>query len=348
MANFDFSNLNLNPREVEEISKVIFEQVFTNPALEKMHRIEEGIDMKTQIVLMNKLGLVSRASTGCSPQESDAGLVASQKYWEPSKLETRFGFCKDTEIPVLLKAFGRQQNKFDMTGSPEVQILAQKLAEGLDESVRTLAWFGDKDAAIVASGGTISDTADVTLVNTVNGFWKQIFAGVTAGKIKRTTIGANTGSTYTAQELSAGEALTSLRNAYNQADSRLKNSSDSQFYVTQSIYDNFLDRLEDAGLNAVGQLAINDGVMSYRGKEIIVANDWDNHIAEYEDNGTKYNLPNRIVFSTPENLPIGTLDKGEFKEVNIWYDATLRKVFIENLYSLDAKVLEEYMISVAY
>lgn len=348
MANFNFDNVSLSPKEVQELSAAIFETAFANPELKKIHTIVEGIDMKTQIILLSSMGMQGLAADGtCTPQDSDAGIVASQKYWENNQIEVRIPYCAK-DLPELLKAFGAKSNKYDVEGSEEIKMVASRLLEALDETILRLTWFGDKAAKNIVSGGTITNGVNVGYFNSVDGLFKQIFDGVTSGDVKRAVIGANTGTTHSTQELVAGEALIAMRKVYNQSDSRLKNHKDAIFTVTQSVYDNFLDKLEDAGLNAVGQLAVNDGVMTYRGKEIVVADFWDRNISAYFDNGTKSNLPNRIVYSTPDNLQIGTLDSKEFKELAVWYDKTDRKVYTENIFSLDAKMLEGYLISVAY
>lgn len=348
MANFDFSNVTLSPKEVQELSAIIFEVAFANPQLSEMHSIAEGIDMKTQILLMGPMGLVGKAANGtCTPEDSEAGIVATQKYWDNNKIEIRLPYCKD-ELPALLKAFGQKSNKYDVEGSEEIKMLATRLLEALDEAILRLTWFGDKTAENVADGGVFKNGVDLDYFNSVDGIWKQVFAGVATGGIKRATITANAGASYSAQELADGEALIAMRKVYNQSDSRLKNNADAKFTVTQSVYDNFLDKLEVSGLNAVGQLAINDGVMTYRGKKIVVADFMDRNITAFQDNGVKYNLPHRIAYTTPSNIPIGTLDQKEFKELSVWYDKTDRKVYTENIFSLDAKVLEDYLISVAY
>jgi len=347
MANFNFDNVTLSPKEVQELSKVIFEAAFTNPALAEMHDIVEGIDMKTQILLMSSMGLVGKSAAGCTPEDSDAGIVATEKFWENNQLDIRIPYCVK-DLPALLKAFGQKSNKYDVEGSEEIKLIASRLLEALDEAILRLTWFGDKQANVVASGGTLNSPAVVDYFNTVDGIWKQIFTGVASSTIQRATIASNTGTTYSAQELKDGEALTAMRKVYNQSDTRLKNHGEGIFIVTQSVYDNFMDKLEDAGLNAVGSLAINDGVMTYRGKRIIVADFMDRIITSYMDNGTKYNLPNRIVYTIKNNIPVGTLDVNEFKDLSVWYDKTDRKVYTENIFSLDAKVLEGYYISVAY
>ena len=73
MANFNFDNVSLSPKEVTELSKCIFETAFTNPELTQMHVIEEGIDMKSQILLISSMGMQGLPANGtCTPQDSDA------------------------------------------------------------------------------------------------------------------------------------------------------------------------------------------------------------------------------------------------------------------------------------
>lgn len=59
-------------------------------------------------------------------------------------------------------------------------------------------------------------------------------------------------------------------------------------------------------------------------------------------------MPNRIVFSTPENLPIATMNENDFNEIESWYVRKDREFYLAYGFSLDAKIIEEYMISVAY
>lgn len=350
MANFDVTSLTMGPDEVRNVSEIVFEKSFTNPKLEKMHAIEEGIELKKQIVFMGKMAAQGRPSDGCNPADVDAAITATEKFWERNEVSIRMKHCKE-DLPQLFKAFVKKMKaleSYDLEGAEELAFLADQLIEAINDAIYRLVWFGDKSASNVTGGGVIKDGEDVELFTSVDGIWKQIFAGVTAGKIKRFTVDKNAGASYEAQELAGQEPLTIMRKVYNQADSRLKNDAGAQFIVTQSIADAMYDMLEDASLAAKGGIKETEDGLTYRGKQVIVADFQDRTIAAYEDNGTKLNMPHRVVFSTPENLPIGTLDKGSFSDLSSWYEKKERANYTESIFTLDAKLLEEYMISVAY
>ena len=350
-ANINVESLTMNPEEVRSVSEIVFEKAFTNPDLGVMHAVKSGIKMKEQILLFGKMAMQGKASTGCDPVEAAAGIVASEKFWEPKEIAIKLKHCKK-DLPALFKAFeAKAKDSYDETSSKELAFLADQLLEAVMDAVYRLVWFGDTEAAAYDAGtglGTLTPGTDVSYFTPVDGLWKQIFTAEAAGKIKKVEIAANAGADYVAQELPAGEGLKVLRALYNGADSRLKRDAQAHFIVTQSLYDNFQDQLEDAGLSALGALAVNDGVLTYRGKKIVVADFMDRMIAGYEDNGAKFNLPHRAIFSTSENLPIGTVDEGSFSEVSSWYNRDDRNNYLENIFSIDAKVIEEYMIAVAY
>lgn len=349
MANFNVEGLTMGPIEVQSVSEIVFEKAFTSAELTRMHAVKSGIKMKEQILLFGRMALQGKAAgTDCTTVEAAAGIVASEKFWEPKEVEIRIKHCKK-DLPALMKAFENKLHEgYDETSSKELIFLSEQLLAAINDAIYRLIWFGDTAADTIVNGGNLTNGTDKGYFTVVDGLWKQIFDGVTAGKIRKFDIASNAGASYDAQEMTAGEGLAVLRKVYNGADSRLKKDAGAHFIVTQSVYDNFLDGLEDKALNAQGVLAVNDGVLSYRGKSIIVADFMDRMIAGYEDNGVKYNLPNRIVFTTAENVPFGTVDQGAFSDVDSHYDKVDKVNYLDSNFFIDAKVIEEYMIAVAY
>ena len=61
-----------------------------------------------------------------------------------------------------------------------------------------------------------------------------------------------------------------------------------------------------------------------------------------------YYLPNRIVFTIPENIPIGTLNESDMTNLKMWFSDDDNKYKTKYGFSEDAKVLEEYLIVVGY
>jgi hypothetical protein len=52
--------------------------------------------------------------------------------------------------------------------------------------------------------------------------------------------------------------------------------------------------------------------------------------------------------SVPQNLQVGTLNENDFSTLRTWYNEDEKKNKMEYGLSLDAKMLENYMISVAF
>jgi len=75
---------------------------------------------------------------------------------------------------------------------------------------------------------------------------------------------------------------------------------------------------------------------------------WDRFIDTYQNDGTKWNLPHRLVLSAPMNLKIGTPAEGDFGTLNAFYSEYHKENVIDGAYGLDAKFMEPYLASVAY
>ena len=87
---------------------------------------------------------------------------------------------------------------------------------------------------------------------------------------------------------------------------------------------------------------------TYRGIPIIVREDWDRNIRTYFDNGTTYLDPHRMILTDINNIPIGTLSEDDLKSLDMFYEKKDKTHYIDTAMTLDAKLLEEYMIAVAY
>jgi hypothetical protein len=212
-------------------------------------------------------------------------------------------------------------------------------------------WLSDTTAADITGGGDFTNGTDVAYFNTFDGFYKQIFAEIAEGAKNHVDIAKNDGASYAAQELEANEAVGILRKMYNAADSRLLGLQDKKFYVTRSIYDGYLNDLEDTQNSGAGNTMITeDGKMTltYRGIEVINIEVVDRAISEFQNDGTKLNIPHRAVLTTPTNLKVGTLAESDFGELDAFYDRYQKVNVIDGVYSIDAKFMESYLAVAAY
>lgn len=348
-SKIDVSALTLNAKEADEVSKAVIELAFVMSDLGLIHTIQTGISMKEQIVFVDNLDVGGNPLTDCVPVEQD-GLVMTEKFWDPELIAGRFTHCAN-DLNQLLKIFARAKKAnpdyFDRIGSEEMGLLMAKIAEAITVSVFAKAWLGDKAAAVQPGGNFTIAGFDATLWNQFDGIWKQVFADAA---IPRYTIAENAGVTYLLQELAAGKANTMLRAMYKNADPRLRGHADVQIVLTDSLWQNYFDYLEDTQKTGGITEVLEDGrtVLKYRGINVINEAEWDRTIRKYQDDLTVHFRPHRAIMTIPDNIPIGTLSEEDLENLKSFYFEKGLENIVDYAYFLDAKFGEAYMASVAY
>jgi len=348
-SKIDVSALTLNPEEAQQISEAIIEKVFVQGELSAVHDIQQGIQHQTQIVFVDNLDVGGEALTGCVPAEQD-GLTMTEKFWTPALVAGRYTHCA-ADVNQLLKIFKKAKSVdpefYDRVDSEEMGLLTAKVVDSLKVSVSAKVWLSDSAAAVQPGGNFTIVGFNAGLWDQFDGLWKQIFAD---GAIPAYTITKNAGATYVLQALAAGESETFLRAMYEGADARLLGDPGVQILVTRSIWDNYLTAIE--AKQATGGIVerLENGVltMKYRGIPIILMNEWDRTIRKYQDDLTVHYRPHRALMTTPDNIPVGTLNDGDLTNFESFYDQTLKSNMVDFGYYLDAKFGESYMASVAY
>jgi hypothetical protein len=348
-AKFDVSALTLSQAEVTDIAKIIIEQAFVNSALAMEHEVLTGVAYDEQILFLDQMAIGGKALTGCTPAEID-GLVFSEKVWTPKLIAGRLTHCANDEnqlFKILKKAQSVYPDFFDRQNSQEIKLLLALITTHIEESVRAKVWFSDTAAALIAGGGVFKAGTDVGIFNQFDGLFKQIFADATIPKV---SITENAGLTYAAQKVASDDAVTYLESVYDNADSRLQSNPEAKFYLTPDIWTGLLKEIADKEANGGIVTTLTDGrkELTYMGIPVIRKNDWDRVIKTYQDNGTVYNIPNRIVLTTAGNIPVATLNEGDMQNLRSFYDQVTNSNYVDYGYYLDAKFGQSYMASVAY
>lgn len=360
MANaINTSNLTLNAKESVDFSAFIIEKIFTRPELKSIMDVVTGVKMKEQIVLAGQFGKTGiKGTSTCTRKESGAQSVMSQKYWEPVGIEDTLILCQ-ASLDALFKAYYDKitsyKQKYDIVNSDEEVFLSLLIEESINATIPRAAWFGDKNIAVATSGtsGLIA-SGDTVFYNYFDGIFAQIFDGVTAGDIEKVAITQNAGTTIVAQTTLANNVAENYFEAmWAKADPRLKSDPTRQILVSGTIFENYRKSLSAKGDNQQVQY-IQEGFSSLKWNGMPVINMetvWDVTLkSDFKDNtvNNAYYLPNRIVLSTPSNIKVATLNEQDFTELEVWYEKKEREYNIAYGFSLDSKVIEEYMIVVAY
>ncbi|KGO91752.1 hypothetical protein [Flavobacterium subsaxonicum] len=344
--------LTLNAREAETVSEVIFERVFNDSDLAEYHEIETGIDVKTQIAFAERLGLLGKVTQGCTPNEA-GGFALTEKFWTPVMEDFRLRHCQ-TDMPALLKLFRKSQRVnpdfFDVVGTQEFGVIISAVETSMIENIHRKVWFNDTNAQTTANGGVFTTGTDLGYFNSFDGLFKQIFTEVPSNATNRVAITVNTAANYAAQALPADTALAIFEKMVTAADERLVSADDAFILATRSLADNYRATLRNKNLGSGFLEVVEEGrpKLYFDGIEVKVRYDWDRYIKEYQNNGTKYNLPHRAVLTTKSNIPVGTLSEEDLSKLDVFYDKTLKTNIMDAAYTIDAKHLESYMTVAAY
>jgi hypothetical protein len=348
-SELDLSLLTMNPQEADNVSMAIFEQAYDNDSLlGRTHGLITGIQMKTQIPFLGLLGDVGKKSVGCTPSTSTETVPTTEKFADPELIDYRLIHCQNL-IPQLFKMWkkaAKAANTWE-EASEVVDFISDKGIEATLQAILRLGLFGDKLAENVTDGGSITDGVDVTLLTPINGIFQQIFADAT---LVRYTIDENVAATKVAQlALAPDAALQAMRYMYNNIDPRVFDVPGLKFQMTRSLWNNWKDFLEDKSLIfQLDQTENSSSKGTYRGFDIEVRNDWDRNILKYNDQGTTLLYPHRAIFTPIGNIPIITTDEESMKKVDSFYDKVTKSWYLDAAWYLDAKLLQESMIAVAY
>lgn len=358
-SSINIAGLTLNPIENPDLARFIVEQVFNRPELRTLHNVMTGVKMKEQIVLAGQLSKTGiKATASCNRKNSGATSVLTEKFWEPVGIEDTLIHCQ-AEVDSLFKAYYQKiqnyKERYEIQGSDLDVFLAVLFEEAAMKTIYRAVWLADTEVTTAGAGtaGLIA-AGNVKFYDYFDGLWKQIFDGVTATDIARYEITENAETDPEDQlTLASGRANEILNAVWKLADPRLRAATNAKFYVSNSIWDNQREYLQSKGI--VYDINLNQqGLKEIRWNALPIVNMetiWDVDLyADFVDNtvNNAYYLPNRIVLTTPENIPVGSLNESDFNSLEAFYDPITRNHYKGYGFSLDAKVLEEYMIVVGY
>lgn len=355
------SDIAFNGKQIQSLSEAILTRAFSNKKLSEIFTIATGIKQKQQIAFLGSLGLTGKKQTGCDPSVNPGTITMSEKTWNPVYIGDRFAQCFTDLLPSFW-GYGLKNgiSKSDLTSTDFANFLEQRIGESVNEAIMRHAWFGDPKHTVsgdTANSGNQLLTAglDKLYFNPITGAWSQIFSIVAGDATKRLAIAANTGSTYAAQAFTAADTTNKtvtnlLQNTIYAADFRLREDDTKFMLVTQSVADQYAKEYKATTSIPLAFEAIYEGIKAFQidGVNVIAISQWDRVIKAYFDNGTSYNLPHRILLTTPSNLTFGTEEESNLAELDPFYDKKTKNYYVDYGFNMDVKVLENYMLQVAY
>lgn len=358
---FNPADITWNGKEVMSLSEMIIEKTFAKPSLSQIHTFVPGVKAKQQIGYLSQLsGLVGKTTAGCVPDTNTSTVSGSEKFWNPAYIGDRFKQCwKDLTPSFWSWGLKNGVSKGDLTSGDFFNFLQSVLSDAMYEAVLRIAWFGNLNAAHFTDSpaGTITDGTTLAYFNPIDGYWEQIF-DIVAATAARKSDGLNSKNgqaTYVAQAFDATDTTNrvvteTLAQLKYEADFRLRDQPGLVYLVTQSVFDQYAKELRSYSNVDASYQRIEGGYTSlqFEGIQVIGLNFWDRIIRAYQDNGTKYYLPHRALLTTIDNLQLGSEEERNLSELDVWHEKKDNALYVDFGFNEDAKVIEDYLIQVAY
>lgn len=356
---------------IRDINELMHEAIVIGGPLDRFHTILTGIKGKTQIGFVGEMGLVGVKRQGCDPVRDTANIPVGDKFIDPQRWEASLVQCYDELLEtVALYAMKLKNDEPDLENTAYWNMVRDKFTVALEKMMWRLVWFGDTAAKNVSGGGQITNGVDIKYFTWLDGLWKHIFAAAAANPARRINIAANEAADIDA----ANEAMTSsvVKSICSQikykADIRLRsttliNGSVQATENTDAPYvmctRAFADKIEQMMLEmpayTESQYKLNEDGLQYirfNGLDYYPIDIWDEIIQKYQsstaDSKTKLNLPYRAILTKKSNLIIAVPGSDAFAKVDVWYDKTSRKNYMEAMDALDTTYMQDYLFEVAY
>tara|TARA_R110000803_G_scaffold52326_1_gene107695 strand:- start:2117 stop:3334 length:1218 start_codon:yes stop_codon:yes gene_type:complete len=337
---------------VTEFGEIIFEKAYSNPELDALHKIETGIKAKKQIGISGRMGLIGKAKAGCAFTADNQVITFTPKYWDPKPVDAPFSQCIDDLLPSFW-AWGLKNGKDrdNLTGTDFEVWFSDLYAEASLAAALRIAWMGATDHANYSDSppGFVSNGTSTDYYTILDGLFYQIFDICATDVDRRYTIAENANSTYALQTLAADKGQTILKNLREGSDDRLRDDEDGVILVTRSIMDNYAETLRSKAVpESFGRIEGGYRTASYDGVPVIEVPIWDRLIKNDFNNGTKYWLPHRAVYTNLENLAIGLEESDSYTGFNAWHNPDEGEWRARGQFTIDSKVVVDSQIQAAY
>ena len=346
----NLDNLHFTPDELRSLNELVVTAVLEAQALNAFHTLVTGIKNDKRIgIIPGTFGLILKAAQACDPEPQCHEDIADEKTWEPKYLEFINDMCIDEITNSLMRMYIDCTNPYDLTQTDIFKFILSIYAKDLPKEVFRHAWFGDTAAAQFPLG-VLTPGIDPAFFNVINGFWQQMAVIYAANPLQLNAMPGNTQLTYALQQTVATPLLTynAVNTLIDNAISELTQQPDRILLVTRSVFDRLRRQLQALGTAFQDYKLMINGLefATWDGIKIVSVPLWDQLIRAYENDGTRWNDPHRVVYTTVSNLNIGMACTSLFENINTFYDPRSRYNRIEASDAFDAKIIDDRLLMV--
>jgi hypothetical protein len=346
----NLDNLHFTADELRSLTDLIVTAVLEAPPLNSFHTLVPGIKNDREIgIIPGTFGLLLKAAQACNPTPQCHEAVAVAKKWSPKYLEFINDLCIDEIENSLMRLYIDCANPYDLTKTEIFTWIVDKYSKDLPKEVLRYAWFGDTNAAVWPLGN-LTPGVDPAFFNVLDGFWVQLAAIYAANPLQLQAMPGNTQAIYALQQSVATPLLTynAVNAIIDAGPAELEQQPDKIVLVTRSVFQRLRRQLQALGTAFQDYKLMINGLefANWDGIRLVSIPLWDQFIRTYENNGTRWNDPHRVVYTTVSNLNIGMVCTSMFDNINSFYDPRSRYNRVEANDAFDMKIIDDRLLMV--
>lgn len=354
---FDPTGLTLKDEGIKAASELIYQEKFMSPDWKTFAAVESGIKHNKQLVILGNFnGLAGSVRGACDITANPGNLTSQEKTWTPAYISDRFEECySDVQAMFWKWLLANGLDKENLDGSVYTDFLLYRLSQYMsDDMFYRLMFFTDTAHGVGVTNNLTPDQLEY--FTPFSGVFKQCETIIAATAARRITIGAeNTNATKATQVFAAASptvqpATDYLNSLFYNASLELRSAPNNVILTTQSIADQYAqERTKLTGIPlAYDRTETGQKTFSFQGVPVIPLFTWDRLIRRHYDNGAKYLNPHRALFTTKDNIRVGTEEVNNFTDLRSEYNTYHKKWFAEFGFNMDVKIVDDNLIQYAY
>lgn len=340
----------------ERMAELFISILETDPSLGATCTIKTSQRDKGKIITLSSGTHVGTKGKGCNPTYQQIAPAAETATWDLQDYEIPLSICSEDWKSIMQEFNQWRDNGDDKMERLITSAIRPLIEDEITQTLQRYGWFGDLNADTFTNGGNFSDTIDgaawpLDWVNVCDGLFTKLAAIVALAPNQLTAIAANAQTSYATQQSAiavAGVATGILDAVLRDANPRIKNNG-GVLLMTDAFYQAFYNDY-NANHNATipyETVAEGVGLSMYRGVKIIVVSWWDSIINEFQNTGTAWYKPFRVVYANLDNLLIGTSSNRDNLELEFNFDAKSRENLIYASSNIDTAIPRSKEVHVA-
>lgn len=360
MSKLDFQQLTPDNGAVRDLKELIFLEILGAEKLGTIFNFIPKAEHGKKIGQIGEFGMLGKESRGCNPSFNSSILATSEKTWDIKEWEVAEQICYADLIGTVAKVALKTKTKAaDLTGTEYIDhILYPRLELAISKMLMRMAWFGDKNADNVANGGILSAGIDKGYFTLIDGIWKRIFQIIAKAPTRKTSIAANSKTTFDEQRNELWYAQDQkdrpsgiLTRLIADAPLVLRQAAGQVIYISQSVKDALDNEVKTQNKGSELQwksLFMGIQETTWSGIQVLVMPFWDEIIQSCEKGATAWNKPHRIIYTVKNNLVVGSESENEIAELDAWFEKKDQKNYILAKDTIGTLIAQDDLLQVAY